>query len=262
MRRPGTPCRTGKSTWIEVFSLALAAVLWLGPAAAEGTVAPDRLCHGPTEPFVGTVALPRTEQALRDHKPLTIVALGSSSTQGYGATAPDKAYPIQLASILTTSFPQSPITVLNRGVGGDTADQMLARLNRDVFAANPDLVIWQAGTNDALRQSDPDHFQAILNVGVRVITARGIDLILMTPQFAPRFIAAPRFADYVERMQSVAAARRVAVFRRFELTRSWTEDARFREVRMTATDGLHPTDASYRCTAVLLAEQIRKAVAN
>jgi hypothetical protein len=37
------------------------------------------------------------------------------------------------------------ITVINRGVNGETAQEMLARFDRDVFAANPDLVLWQAG---------------------------------------------------------------------------------------------------------------------
>ncbi|HIJ62395.1 MAG TPA: SGNH/GDSL hydrolase family protein [Rhodospirillaceae bacterium] len=262
MRGPGPSCRTGKPTSTDILCLAVAALLWSGPpAAAEPTVAPDRLCHVRTPAFDSPLALPRTAAALRDGKALTVVALGSSSTQGFGATAPEKAYPAQLAMILGQHFPRSPITVLNRGVGGDTADKMLARLNRDVFAAKPDLVIWQTGTNDAIRLADPVHFMAVLNVGVRLILAHGIDLMLMDPQYAPRYVAAPRFRDFVETMRQVAGEHRVALFRRFEATKAWTEDARFSPVKLTTTDGLHPTDANYRCTAVLLAEELIRAAA-
>ena len=45
-----------------------------------------------------------------------------------------------------------PITVINRGVNGETAREMLARFNRDVFAENPDLVLWQVGSNSVLRE--------------------------------------------------------------------------------------------------------------
>ena len=263
MRGPEPSCPTGKSTWIKPAGLFICAILWLGPAlSAEPAATSDRTCHEATAPFSGTVGLPRTAQALHDGKPLTVVALGSSSTQGFGSTAPEKAYPAQLQTILSQRFPRSAIKVLNRGVGGDTADRMLGRLNRDVFAANPDLVIWQTGTNDALRQLDPDQFQAILNVGVRVMLSRGLDLVLMTPQFAPRYVAAPNYHAFIDRMEMVAADRRIALFRRFELTKSWAEDSRFRAVQLTATDGLHPTDASYRCVAVLLADQLARAAAS
>jgi len=264
MRGPEISCRMAKSTWTKRAGLVFCALLGLAPvpvSPAEAAAASDRSCYEATAPFIGPVAMARTATALHDGKPLTVVALGSSSTQGFGSTAPEKAYPAQLAAILAERFPRSTIKVLNRGVGGDTADRMLGRLNRDVFAANPDLVIWQTGTNDAHRQVDPDQFQAILNVGVRVITARGLDLVLMTPQFAPRYVAAPNYRAFIDRMEMVAADRQVALFRRFELTKSWAEDSRFRAVQLTATDGLHPTDASYRCIAVLLADQLARATA-
>ena len=43
------------------------------------------------------------------------------------------------------------ITVLNRGVNGDEAADMLARFDTGVIAEKPDLVLWQVGTNSVLR---------------------------------------------------------------------------------------------------------------
>ena len=49
------------------------------------------------------------------------------------------------------AFPGHEITVLNRGVNGEEAADMLARLDTDVIAEKPDLVLWQVGTNSVLR---------------------------------------------------------------------------------------------------------------
>ena len=52
-------------------------------------------------------------------------------------------------------YPAADITVVNRGVGGEDAPEMMKRLQTAVIDANPDLVIWQVGTNAVLRDLDP-----------------------------------------------------------------------------------------------------------
>ena len=64
------------------------------------------------------------------------------------------SYPSRLAAELAREFVDHDITVLNRGVNGDTATDMLARFERGVIAEKPDLVLWQVGTNSLLR-GDP-----------------------------------------------------------------------------------------------------------
>ena len=61
------------------------------------------------------------------------------------------SYPSRLAVELQTLFPALPINVINRGVNGEESREMIARFDRDVFAENPDLVIWQIGSNSVLR---------------------------------------------------------------------------------------------------------------
>ena len=56
--------------------------------------------------------------------PVTVVALGSSSTAGAGATGPAASYPSRLAVALADAFPQLPIKVLNRGVNGEEVPEM------------------------------------------------------------------------------------------------------------------------------------------
>src|SRR5499427_9805113 len=95
--------------------------------------------------------LPRLARRLANGKPIKIVALGSSSTFGAGASTAAASYPSRLAAELVRRFPASEITVLNRGVNGDEIGGMLARLDGAVIAETPDLVLWQLGTNSLLR---------------------------------------------------------------------------------------------------------------
>lgn len=76
--------------------------------------------------------LKRFTERLMQGAPVKIVAFGSSSTAGAGATTPENNYPNRLAAELKERFPGVPVQVINRGVGGEDAREMLARLDRDV----------------------------------------------------------------------------------------------------------------------------------
>jgi lysophospholipase L1-like esterase len=101
----------------------------------------------------------------------TIVALGDSLTSGVGADE-GGAYPDYLSKILGEP-------VLNRGVSGDTTEDGWNRLDRDVLAANPRIVIVWLGANDVLRQLP--EAQAVGNLArvVDAIQARGALVVLV-----------------------------------------------------------------------------------
>src|SRR5260370_29010845 len=83
---------------------------------------------------------------------VTIMALGSSSTAGAGASAPAATYPARLEVELRSRFPGVAITVLNRGVNGEEAADMLARFDQAAADDMPDVVLWQGGTHSVLRE--------------------------------------------------------------------------------------------------------------
>jgi len=82
-------------------------------------------------------SLPNVARKLAEHKPVTIIAFGSSSTEGYGSTGPEFTYPNRLAAQLKRKYPTADITVLNRGKGGEDAPEMLHRLKRAVIDEKP-----------------------------------------------------------------------------------------------------------------------------
>ena len=66
-----------------------------------------------------------------------------------------------------------------------TAD-MVAGLDKILADDKPALVIWQAGTVDALSGVEPEDFRTSLDEGVEKIQAAGADVILMNMQYSPR----------------------------------------------------------------------------
>jgi lysophospholipase L1-like esterase len=199
--------------------------------------------------------LPATRAALAAGQPITIVAFGSSSTEGSGATTPAHAYPARLQALLRAAWPNVPVTVLNRGKGGQTTDAMLGRLDTDVLAAHPTLVIWQDGANAALRGMEPERFGALLSEGVRRIVASGADLVLMDNQVAPRLEQTAHHATFIAMVAQEAAARRLPFFSRSALMREWhAADPTAND--MIGADGLHHTDRGYECLAEALGRAI------
>jgi hypothetical protein len=76
-------------------------------------------------------SLPHVASKLISGQPVVIVAFGSSSTNGYGATSPEFTYPNRLAAQLHRRYPGADITIINRGKGGDDAPEMMKRLQSE-----------------------------------------------------------------------------------------------------------------------------------
>ena len=123
------------------------------PASAAHTKAQGR-CAAPAALEQLRPAPLHTVARLAQGAPVVVVAIGSSSTEGIGASSPSGSYPARLQLRLRQHCPTCAIDVINKGVGGETVDQTLARFDRDVLAYRPHLVIWQVGSNDILRGED------------------------------------------------------------------------------------------------------------
>jgi acyl-CoA thioesterase-1 len=235
-------------------------LLVAGAALLVGALTPparakDR-CVTPPSLVRLTAALPRVEAKLRAHEPITIVAIGSSSTAGYGASAPAKTYPSRLAAELAERLPHATIEVRNKGVSGETSAEMLKRFDTDVLSARPDLVIWQVGTNSVIRDLDLRPHDALLREGIDRLKAAGIDVILMDMQYAPSVISHPHYAEMERILAETARDEHVAVFGRFAIMRYWVESGQLTFKTMLASDRLHLNDRSYGCVGRLLAEAI------
>lgn len=234
--------------------LALAAFLWTGTALGS-----DQCPVAPGADPVATGLL-RTRMALAEGRPLTIVALGSSSTQGTGASSEKATYPAQLDAILSQRHPGQRIAVLNRGIGGESAGANLGRLAGDVLAARPDLVVWQIGTNDSFQNVPLDAFAATVREGVERIRAAGADIIFMNPQSFPGEVKFPAYRGYADAVLDLGRELGVPVLDRYGIMKWWLDSGRFPADAILSADGLHLKDPSYHCLAEFVADMIEPPV--
>jgi acyl-CoA thioesterase-1 len=218
-------------------------------AACKGVTAQDRLDY----------PLTRVSRHLEADRSIKIVAIGSSSTAGAGASSPAAAYPSRLEAELTQHFLWQDVTVLNRGVNGEEAPDMLARFDAGVIAEKPDLVIWQTGTNSVLRDHPLDAKATVLHEGLARLKAIHADVILIDPQYAPKYNMKPEAEGMVAQIAAIAKEQSVDLFRRYALMRRWYQSDHMPFDAFVAADGLHMNDWSYGCLAKRLGASIVEA---
>ena len=222
-------------------------------------VAVPATCTAPADLAHFARPLPHTMRRLANGRPLTIVAIGSSSTAGAGASSPDATYPSRLAVELRTRFPGREITVLNRGVNGEETANMMTRFAADVLAAHPQLVLWQIGTNSVLRDRPLNPHAVQLHDGIEQLKAAGADVVLIDPQFAPAVLAKSETPGMVEQIALTAKEEDVGLFQRFAVMRDWHDMQHLSFDAFVSPDHLHMNDWSYACLAKLLGGAIAEA---
>ena len=205
-------------------------------------------------------ALPRVKAAIVQRKRLLIVAIGSSSTRGVGASSWAASYPEVMQRELMRLRPGVSVEIINSGSNGETIPGQLARMERDALAPKPDLVIWQLGANDVIWRlgSLPDDLGAQIAGGVRQIRDGGVDAVLMDLQNAPMVTGASTHQAMLAQIASSARSSGAGLFQRFALMQR-TVAAGVPLGELTSWDSLHSTDAAYDCVGRAIARQIDRA---
>lgn len=236
-----------RTLWVGL--LGLLALLLCSTAATRA----QQVC--PAEPPAPHLNLQHLRAALGRGVEVVVVAIGSSSTKGVMASDPAHTYPAELQDALEHALPRMHIAVLNRGIGGQDAPEELLRMQADVIAVRPQLVIWQVGANAALRNTDPEAFRRMVIDGVGRLQAAGIDVILMDNQHSPKVDAAPEHQVLDTELAQIAKATDTGLFSRAGLMEAWQREGA-PEPTFIAADGLHHNDLGYSCVARALADAI------
>jgi acyl-CoA thioesterase-1 len=190
-------------------------------------------------------------------RPLRILAIGSSSTLGIGATSPSRSYPAQLAADLGSKWGIAS-EVRNAGVGGELVSVTEARLDVELRTYQPDLIVWQVGTNDAVTSVDLKAFRAEVEAGIATARAHNVPIILVDPQFFPGIKNAARFEAFVTAVGDVGAKAHVPVFSRFAMMKAWAAQSADLLRASLSPDGFHMGDKGYACWAEALAQDIAR----
>lgn len=169
-----------------------------------------------------------------------IIAFGDSLTAGYGA-APGEDWPTRLSALIGRP-------ILNAGVSGDTTASALARIETDVLARDPRVVIVGLGGNDFLGSTPLAQTEANLRAIVRRIQDSGAAVVLLSFRF-------PSLSgDYDAMYQRVAKSERCALIEGI-ISGILTDQS-------LKSDEIHPNAKGYALMAERLAPPMRKFLKN
>ena len=223
-------------------------------------------------------------ERLRAAKRLDVLAIGSATmfgpeaslvpgtltSQSFGApfnpVAPagatsrqppsERAFPLQMAKQLRSLIPGLDVDVTVRGGRGLLASEMLDLLRKELAAKHYDLVIWQTGTVEAVRNLPPGEFGQTLSDGAQAVQDAGADLVLVDPQYS-RFLQTNSNLDpYFQALQQVAAMPGVALFHRFDLMRGWANDGGIDLERTSRSDRDRAVGTLHACLGRHLARLV------
>ncbi len=237
--------------WAAV--LLLAGLYGVGqPAHATGCPVPDAF-------VIAGEALPATKAAV-ERRSLTILAFGGAATLGGAAQGMEYTYPLRLKARLSDALPGVTVNVVVRAVARQSDADLDLKLNADLAATKPALVIWGPGASAAGRGDDLETFIGGVTRAVDKIKSTGADLILMTLQYAPsvaRVINLPPYRSAVLQAGEMAG---VPVLDRYELMRFWS-DTDFLDLDATADQTrVQVARKLYDCMAEILGNAIVETV--
>ncbi|WP_298352575.1 GDSL-type esterase/lipase family protein [Rhodoblastus sp.] len=237
---------------------ALPLVLPVGRPAQRLRVASENSCLGAARVPAHIAPLPHFSRAVGEEGRVRIVAIGSSSTEGVGASSPAENYPSQLREMLAKALPAEAIEVVNLGVGGETAAETAARLREEIPRLHPDLVLWQVGANDGITGVPPEKYEATLRDALDFLKKTDTDVVLVGMQWTRRLAALPNYLPIRDVTARVARDAGVALVSRYDAMRQYGGAAGREE--FTGPDHLHLNDKGYRCLAEQIAVTLSHAI--
>ncbi len=230
---------------------AVAAIAFVnGAAAAE----PAQECDVPEWAIAANSDLTRVSNEIKDRHRLDISVVGSGSSVLSGPDGARFAYPAQLEQALKERLPGIEVKVTAHVPSQQTTADMAADLPKILTDDQPALVIWQAGTVDALRGVEPEDFRTSLDQGLDAIAAANADAILMNMQYSPRTESMLNVSAYADVMHWVTEQRGILLFDRFAIMRYWSDEGTFD--LYAATNGYAMARRVHECIGRALASQI------
>jgi lysophospholipase L1-like esterase len=227
---------------------ALAGALFISPAIANDPTCevPDHLAHSGGQ-------LVRVAKSVKKEQRLDVLVVGTGSSTLAGPEGARNAYPARLEAALAPRLPGVKVAVRTDVKNRRTTAEMDKAIELDMPEFKPTLVIWQAGTVDAMRGIDPDEFRTALEHGIQTARAGGADVLLVNMQYSPRTESMIAVGPYAESMRFIAQQQDLPLLDRLTIMRHWNETGAF---DLSAADKNRTAERVHDCLGKLLAELI------
>ncbi len=195
--------------------------------------------------------LPHVAAALQSRKQIKILAIGASPIMsrrvhsGHGET---------MRQLLKQAVQGLDVVMINRGVSGELSAQAALRIKNEVALNEPDLVLWQVGTNDALAYVPLDEFENTVEDTLDWLKEHKVDVVLVGLQYVDQMARDDHYKGVRDLLRKIAAKENVMIVRRYEAQQ-------FLARTESGGGGLVPdefqrTEAGYICLAQYMARAI------
>ena len=210
-------------------------------------------CQIGNQSIVEESPLPNVAAALQNRKQLRILAIGASSLSTRRSAA-HGSHTDLIRQILQQAIKGLDVVMINRGVSGELSAQAAVRIKNEVALNEPDLVLWQVGTNDSLAYVPLDELETTILDTVRWLKNHKVDVVLVGLQYVDRMAQDKHYDQVRELLRKIAAKENVMIVRRYEAQRLLAQAE-------GSGGGLVPdefqrSEAGYSCLAQYMARAI------
>jgi lysophospholipase L1-like esterase len=237
MARSRTQARAGGAA-----GLVLTAVIF-GAAAWAQEPAPMPTCQVGDTAIATDHPLPNVAAALKDRKELRILAIGAAS----GRRGARGSYTTQIEKLLEQANKGLEVVIINRGVSGELAADAARRIRIEVALAEPNLVLWQVGTNDALAYVPLDQVAETVTDTIRWLKQHKVDVVLVGLQYVNRMAQDDHYRAVRNLMRKIAAQENVVIVRRYEAMELIAQASR--DDPNSVPEAFERLEGSYACLA-------------
>src|SRR5262245_30999239 len=220
-------------------------------AAAQAEVVPPAVSKECGEPGIADRPLPNSATALQQRKRIKILAIGASSTAVLGLGRDGSPL---LERILERTIKGLDVEIINRGFSGELAEAAGERIRIEVALNQPDIVLWQVGTNDAFAQVSVADFEQSVTDTVRWLKEHNVDVILIGLHYAKQLAKDPHYQAIRTSLRRVAIAENVLRIGRYEAMEVLARTMGTGDRPVLEDFGL--TEAGYNCMAQYIARTI------
>jgi acyl-CoA thioesterase I len=219
-------------------------------APADAPTPLSKSCQIGATTIAEELPLPNVAAALAQRKTLRILAMGAApgrvGSHGNGYTA-------VIEAILSHALKGIDVVIINRGVSGELAANAATRMKNEVALVEPDLVLWQVGTNDALAYVPVGEFTTTVKDQIDWLTKHKVDVLLVGLQFANQVLHDAQYAEVRDALRKLAAAENVIVVRLYEAMQILNQAADGPE---TVAEEFSRIEGDYNCLAQYVARAI------
>jgi acyl-CoA thioesterase I len=249
--------RTAGLKLATAIACGLAVLLMGGRPKAQGQPNPalaplPKVCEGPIPYDVGSSLLPNLAAALKERKKIKILAMGATSASLRGPASGGNYSVIE--RFLESTFKGLDVEIVHRGVSGELASDAAERIKTEVALEEPDLVLWQMGTADALAQIPVEDFEASIVQAIDWLKEHKVDVILVGVRYARNMAGDKHYQAIRAATQKIAKEQNVLRIARYEAEETMAKLMREQGEPLSEVE---MTEAGYAC----LAEYLGRAIA-